>query len=162
MVMKNWILKTTLSTYSVILMLMVGAPVWSQEIGETSAQDTRAQEQSGQESTLRKQEEIKAREADRAQMDQAQAAVVSFSVPFTAVRQVAVECNGNCNDSTLGTLCQSGWTPIAVDCQNVQEWTGGACGGDNRCARFTVRATDPLSFYCDDISGWDANVYCAQ
>lgn len=82
-------------------------------------------------------------------------------VPFV-VRQVAVECNGSCSDSSLATLCQTGWRPIAVDCNNAQEWSGTNCGGNNVCARFPVLTTDTLGDYCDDTSGWDANVYCAQ
>jgi hypothetical protein len=72
-------------------------------------------------------------------------------VPFS-VRQVTVECFGKCADLTLGQACGFGWTPIAVDCQNVQEWTGVACGDNNRCARFLVLPTDRLSDYCDDNS----------
>jgi hypothetical protein len=45
-------------------------------------------------------------------------------VPFV-VQRVAVECNGGCSDSTLGQICGTGWTPIAVDCGNVANWSGG-------------------------------------
>jgi hypothetical protein len=82
-------------------------------------------------------------------------------VPFI-VKQVAVECFGECEDSSLARLCEPGWRPIAVDCQNVQEWFGAPCGGDNICARFPVRTSDSLGDHCDDGPGWDANVYCAQ
>jgi hypothetical protein len=83
-------------------------------------------------------------------------------VPFV-VQRVAVECNGGCSDSTLGQICGTGWTPIAVDCGNVANWSGGVgCGGDNRCVRTAISVFDQLSRYCDDGGGWDANVYCAQ
>src|SRR5919109_1590847 len=69
-------------------------------------------------------------------------------LPFV-VQQVAVECNGNCNDSRLRDLCDEGWTPIAVDCQNVQEPQQAisntmivSCGGNNRCSRFLVLGID--------------------
>jgi hypothetical protein len=93
---------------------------------------------------------------------------LDLALPFT-VQQVSVECNGNCNDSDLRDVCDEGWTPIAVDCQNVQEPPQVisnppiiSCGGNNLCTRFPVLGVDDLHFYCDDISGWDANVYCAQ
>jgi len=130
-----------LSACGVALALMVVMPAWAQE-----------------------QSVLEQRTQDRLNQEMEQQALEDpspLSVPFI-VRQVAVECNGGCGDSTLGQLCGSGWRPIAVDCQNVQEWSGISCGGNNRCARFSVLSSDPLSFYCDDISGWDANVYCAQ
>jgi hypothetical protein len=84
-------------------------------------------------------------------------------VPFN-VRQVAVECNGNCGTITLQNACGLGFTPIAVDCGSVRDWNPGtSCGsGNGRCASFSVVPTDVVSFYCDDTGGWDANVYCAQ
>ena len=84
-------------------------------------------------------------------------------VPFN-VRQVAVECNGNCGTITLQNACGIGFTPIAVDCVSVRDWNPGtSCGSaSGRCASFAVVPTDILSFYCDDTDGWDANVYCAQ
>jgi len=84
-------------------------------------------------------------------------------VPFN-VRQVAVECNGNCGTITLQNACGLGFTPIAVDCVSVRDWDPGtSCGGaSGRCASFPIVPTDFLSFYCDDTGGWDANVYCAQ
>jgi hypothetical protein len=89
-----------------------------------------------------------------------------LAIPFF-VRRVAVECNGECGDSTLGQICGSGWRPIAVDCGNVENWPGSdpfvfACGGDNRCRLTSVLSSHALSLYCDDGGGWDANVYCAQ
>jgi hypothetical protein len=85
---------------------------------------------------------------------------------------ISVECNGECSDNTLGELCSrligTNFIPFAVDCQNVDNdvppdvnvQCGGA--GDNRCLARTVRSSDPLDWYCDDISGWDAQVYCIQ
>ena len=93
----------------------------------------------------------------------AKAFVSPRAVPFN-VTQVAVECNGNCASITLQNACGLSRTPIAVDCVSVRDWNPGtSCGGANgRCASFTVVPTDFLSWYCDDTSGWDANVYCAQ
>ena len=83
-------------------------------------------------------------------------------VPFN-VRQVAVECNGNCSTITLQNACGLTRTPIAVDCVSVRDWNGSSCGSANgRCASFPIVPTDILSWYCDDTGGWDANVYCAQ
>ena len=90
-------------------------------------------------------------------------------VPFN-VRVVSVECNGECGDNTLGQLCAlSGINrvPIAVDCKDVDDDNPGvtcAAGvaSDNRCLQRAVSSSDPLSSYCDDTSGWDAQVYCAQ
>jgi hypothetical protein len=86
-------------------------------------------------------------------------------LPFEVAR-VAVECNGNCDDSTLGQLCDflgSGWTPIAVDCGNVANWSDTwGCGGDNRCRGRSVLPSHLLSLYGNDGGGWDANVYCAK
>lgn len=83
------------------------------------------------------------------------------------LRIVSVECEGECSDNTLSELCNfntSGFEPLAVDCQNVDSDAGfdSACGGggDNRCSSNTVFGSSPLSNYCDDSSGWDANVYC--
>lgn len=87
-----------------------------------------------------------------------------LAIPFF-VKRVAVECNGGCGDSNLGQICGSGWRPIAVDCGNVNNWSDDFvfdCGGDNRCRNTSVLTGQALSLYCDDGSGWDANVYCAQ
>lgn len=136
-----------LSTCSVALALMMVAPALAQVTGPLPV-DVDAME------------EIVNRDIER---DANKLAPTPLAVPFV-VRQVAVECNGNCNDSTLGQICGAGWTPIAVDCQNVQEQAVAFnCGGNNSCSpRFLVRPGDRLSFYCDDINGWDANVYCAN
>ena len=85
-----------------------------------------------------------------------------------SVRVVSVECNGECSDNTLGQVCSragAGFTPVAVDCANVDDDGAGIrCGGasDNRCSVLTVSPTNSLALYCDDTSGWDANVYCAK
>ena len=61
------------------------------------------------------------------------------------VKRVAVECNGSCSDATLANLCGSGWTPIAVDCADVQEPSASsACGGNNRCFSTVVTPTQTL------------------
>ena len=80
---------------------------------------------------------------------------------LATVRVASVECNGPCNDSNLGQICGGGFSAIAVDCQSVDhDGTGVACGGNNRCSRRNMSDSDPLSFYCDDTNGWDAQVYC--
>jgi hypothetical protein len=126
-----------LSACSVALALMIVAPALAQEKELLTEED--------QEEELLTQE------------------VGPLAVPFFVVR-VAVECNGNCGDITLGQACGTGFTPIAVDCQNVQEQAGVLCGSpaNNRCSHRTVSSSDFLDRYCDDSSGWDANVYCAQ
>ena len=96
----------------------------------------------------------------------------TFGIRYSAVnvRVVAVECNGECSDNTLGQLCApagSGRTPIAVDCRDVDDDNPGvtcAAGvpSDNRCSQRFLSPSDPLSEYCADTSGWDAQVYCAQ
>jgi hypothetical protein len=150
-----------LSACSMVCALMMVAPALAQN-QELLTQEDEEQELLTQEQELLTQKEAENRAASRAKRAE-QLGITPLDVPFV-VRQVAVECFGECTDSTLATICGSGWTPIAVDCQDVQEWTGGPCGdvSDNRCARFTVLTTDRLSDYCDDINGWDANVYCAQ
>jgi hypothetical protein len=78
---------------------------------------------------------------------------------------VSVECNGECSDSTLAQICArigSGFLPFAVDCGNVDNDSGSACGGDNRCLARPISTTDPLGDYCDDGGGWDAQVYCVR
>jgi hypothetical protein len=128
----------------IALMVMMVAPALAQEEALTQ------REQEG----LKRAE----RREKRAELQD----VTPQTVPFT-VRQVAVECFGNCNDSTLATICGPGWRPIAVDCQDVQDWGGGvSCGGNNVCKRFLMRSNDLLSDFCDAGTGWDANVYCAQ
>jgi hypothetical protein len=132
---------TFLSACSIVLALMMVAPALAQEEGQVTRE---AQE-----------EELLTEEAQE---------VEPQAVPF-AVRRVAVECNGNCGDITLGQACGAGWTPFAVDCQNVQEQSSSfACGSpaNNRCRITSLSTNNLLSSYCDNIDGWDANVYCAQ
>jgi hypothetical protein len=132
---------TFVSACSIVLALMMVAPAVAQEVGETTRE---AQE-----------EELLREEAQE---------VEPQLVPFST-RRVAVECNGNCGDITLGQACGAGWTPIAIDCQNVQEQSFFfACGSpaNNLCRITSLSPNNLLSSYCDDIGGWDANVYCAQ
>jgi hypothetical protein len=95
------------------------------------------------------------------------------SATLGRIAVVSVECQGGCGDSTLGQLCsnlaggifRSNFRPIAVDCGSVDDDNPGIqCGGpgNNRCLVRLVRPEDPLSFYCDDVSGWDAQVYCLE
>jgi hypothetical protein len=129
---------TFVSAWSIIFALLMVAPALAQE-------ETREAQE----------EELLTEEAQEVEPQ-----AVSF-----AVRRVAVECNGNCGDITLGQACGAGWTPIGIDCQNVQEQSSSfACGSpaNNRCRITSLSTTNLLSGYCDDIAGWDANVYCAQ
>jgi hypothetical protein len=78
---------------------------------------------------------------------------------------VAVECYGECSDSTLAQICDfaaSGSMPIAVDSLFSFSDTGSACGGDNVCKVFAsfLDRDDTLDSYCTDGSGWDCTVYC--
>jgi hypothetical protein len=88
-----------------------------------------------------------------------------FDIP-RVIKAVSVECNGNCNDNTLGQICSvagAGLIPLAVDCTDVDDdGTGVACpgSGNNRCSALTVSSGQPLSSFCRDTSGWDATVYC--
>ena len=131
-----------LSACSVAFALIVVAPAWAQEDKEVTRE---AQE-----------EEVLKEEAQ---------AVKARAVSFT-VRRVAVECNGPCDDVTLGEACGAGWIPIAVDCQNVCEHSSySTCGSGSplpRCRLTSLSPGSALSNFCDDVSGWDANVYCAQ
>ena len=81
---------------------------------------------------------------------------------------VAVECGGGCGDSTLAEICSTagaGLRPVFVDCDEVTFFQASVgCPGenDNSCAARQLVASDPLSFYCGDQIGWDANVYCME
>jgi hypothetical protein len=116
----------------------------------------------------RQEAEENVKELEAALKEAGRVAVPTFDVP-RFVRAVSVECNGECTDNTLGQLCNlagTGLTPIAVDCRDVDDDNPGvtcAAGvaSDNRCLPRTVSSSDPLSEYCDDSSGWDAQVYCA-
>lgn len=80
---------------------------------------------------------------------------------------VSVECNGECSDSTLAQVCAvagSNRRAIAVDCDSVDSDTAGQvpCGGDNQCFANNVFQSAPLSNFCNDGTGFDAQVYCLQ
>jgi hypothetical protein len=141
--------KKFLSACGVALALMMVAPALAQEAEPRTAEGLQTRE--AQEA------EVLAEEAQELEPQ-----AVSFNV-----RRVAVECNGSCSDITLGQVCGAGWTPIAIDCTNVQEHPNDhfTCGGGNpanRCRIQSVTISRGLDSYCDDGSGWDANVYCAQ
>lgn len=85
---------------------------------------------------------------------------------------VAVECNARCDLITVGQVCPRGFIPISIDCAAVKNQTGlpdarvRACNPSVNspvvCSEpFPVSLDDPLDFYCEDVFGWDANVYCA-
>ena len=138
-----------LSACSVAFALMMVAPAWAQEDEPQT------------------EEELQTRETQEAEVLAEEAQEVEPLAVSFGVRRVAVECNDSCSDITLGQVCGAGWTPIAVDCTNVQEHNSDyfTCGGGsppNRCRLTTVSISQDLSSYCDDGSGWDANVYCAQ
>ncbi len=81
-----------------------------------------------------------------------------------SLRVVAVECNGECADSTLSQICGSGYSVIAVDCDIVEpdDSTAVACGGDNVCERVSFGDFTELAEMCTDGTGFDANVYCIR
>jgi hypothetical protein len=138
-----------LSACSVAFALMMVAPALAQE----------AERQT--------EEGLQTREAQEAEVLAEEAQALEPQAVSFNVRRVAVECSGDCNDVTLGEVCGAGWTPIAIDCTNVQEHNSGyyTCGGGsppNRCSLRTVSSGNALGNYCDDGSGWDAQVYCAQ
>ena len=84
-----------------------------------------------------------------------------------SIKVVSVECNGLCTDtaSTLGLICGSGYSAIAVDCDEVDDDDNEAtfsCGGNNVCASHFVDDNDRLGAFCFDQPGWDAQVYCLR
>ena len=143
--------RTFLSTCSLVLALLMVAPALAQEDEEVSRE---AQE-----------EELLTEEAQ-------EVAPQIFIPGIGTIGVVSVECNGNCGEPgtfNLGQICASfglGFLPFAVDCRDVDddddEPSEFACGGNNRCFARLVSSTDRLSAYCDDTSGWDAQVYCVR
>lgn len=82
-----------------------------------------------------------------------------------SIRGIAVECFGECNDSTLGQVCDTAWAgaePLGVACVDILEYSSGyGCGGDNRCSGAgDIRRATQLHRFCEDVSGYDAIVYC--
>lgn len=79
---------------------------------------------------------------------------------------VSIECDGLCNDITLGEICSVAGPnrrPVFVDCDQVRPRSSGtvSCPGGNTCYLNTIlSAGDSLFAVCADQSGWDANVYC--
>jgi hypothetical protein len=82
---------------------------------------------------------------------------------------VTVECSGGCGDSTLAQICAfaaPGLRPVSVACTEVPSYSGITfyCHGatDNTCVSRELAGNRPLSDFCDDQNGWDANVYCME
>jgi hypothetical protein len=151
--------------------LLLGTPLQAQETLEeeyTEALDKAVEAVDAARDESEKQEaEENVNELEAALETVDAAPAPSFDVP-RVVRVVSVECNGECSDNNLGQLCSlagTGLTPIAVDCKDVDDDPGVTCAAgvdsDNECLARTVVSSDSLSSYCDDSSGWDAQVYCA-
>jgi len=72
-----------------------------------------------------------------------------------------VECNGECTDSNLWDICGTGRQPYAVTCHDINEQGSGvSCGGDNECHGYWFGGQFSLGSFCEDVSGWDAIVFC--
>jgi hypothetical protein len=79
--------------------------------------------------------------------------------------ELAVECNGECTDSTLGQICDvagAGWIPVSANSTNAFVTTPPTpCRGDNRCSFFGFLSRDlSLNQVCIDGSARDCRVYC--
>ena len=84
---------------------------------------------------------------------------------LATIKVVSIECEGSCGETatTLGLMCGSGYTAIAVDCDQVDFDSGGfSCGGNNRCVSRFISDSDPIGNYCLDQNGMDAQVYCLR
>lgn len=76
---------------------------------------------------------------------------------------IKVECEGECNDLTLGDICYGADRVISISCDGTSSFSMGnpwLCGGDNSCGHVELSRTQLLSHFCDDGSGWDALVVC--
>jgi hypothetical protein len=85
----------------------------------------------------------------------------------SSITAVSVECNGGCNDNTLGDICSlagTGHIPIGVACNDVADRTTSiACpgSGNNRCNVTSFSPNVQLNRFCQDSGGWDVVVFCA-
>lgn len=81
-----------------------------------------------------------------------------------AISAIRIQCNGDCSDLTLGQACDSyvsSGEPIAVSCQDMATGLGIVlCGSNNDCSLVTMDRSRQLSLFCDNVTGWDAIVYC--
>ncbi len=104
-------------------------------------------------------------------------AVVSAKIATGAVRGselshiyiVAVQCNGECSDGTLGDVCDAsgpGREPIGASAPNeFANAVSVACGGDNRCLSYgDLNRSTPLSSVATDDgpTAWEGMVFCVS
>lgn len=82
---------------------------------------------------------------------------------ISAIRAVAVECDGECSDGDVETTCSlagNGWSffgMTAAHSINDAPLLTLPCGGDNECRN------EPASgWVCADGSGWDCLVFCMK
>jgi hypothetical protein len=79
---------------------------------------------------------------------------------------VTVECwsQTNCNNTTLGGICGSGNSAVSVSCgQVVTPSSSSNCGSGASCSQHSSSGgynARTIGEFCQDISGWDAIVYC--
>lgn len=76
---------------------------------------------------------------------------------------VNVECNGDCGNILLDTVCDAAGSehqPISVACQYLKDPGGNACG-DATCSVGSLGINSDVGLFCtNDVFGWDAIVYC--
>jgi hypothetical protein len=85
-------------------------------------------------------------------------------------KTLTVECNGNCNNVTLGNVCTSWAHPVGLTCDETatrgtgRDVTNGTCGTNGTLCRQwgQLQSTDKIGDYCADGSGRDAVVSCAN
>lgn len=107
-------------------------------------------------------------EQDVAELESSLEDLTTQALPSSTLA-VSVECNGGCDDNTLGQICSlagAGRIPIGIACNDVADRNSSdiACpgSGDNRCSIASFSSgTRRLNTYCQDSSGWDAVVLCA-
>jgi hypothetical protein len=86
--------------------------------------------------------------------------------PRYVIGAVKVECNGDCNQVTVGEACNtlgSDWRPVGLACdETATPGTGTSvpCGSGTCTSWGTLWSSDPLGAYCADGGGYDAAVEC--
>jgi len=79
---------------------------------------------------------------------------------------IKLECWGNCNNVTLGQVCNtwiSGRLPVAISCDDTASpgsGTATACGGSTCYPWGSMLTSDPVGAYCTDGGGNDVIVTC--